>query len=68
MLYIVMLPVKADNCRHIAFIRSNSYELVRKELNLPNGWQFFVALTDLEVEKILFVRHYSITKFLTTVR
>lgn len=52
MLYIVMLPVKSDNKRNVVVISAPNYEVVRKVLGLPNGWDRYVQVTDLELEAI----------------
>lgn len=53
MLYIVLLPVKADNVRRISVIHATSYSDVRELLGLPQGWLSWVSLTDREAEDIL---------------
>lgn len=53
MLYIVMLPVKTNNVRNVAVIHAVNYKAVRELLHLPDGWNNFVQITDIELEAIM---------------
>ena len=53
MFYVVMLPVGGNKQRHVAMIAANNYQTVRELLHLPNGWDRYVSLTDLELEAVM---------------
>ena len=64
MLYIVLLPVKSNDLRSVAVIKATNYERVREILGLPDGWNSFVSLTDIEVESVLQSEHHHKSLFL----